>query len=79
MSKQEKIGLDHVQVTRWQAHELMVHHLQLAAMYFEGVPEEKEAREELIKLLGDDERAVSPALAWYDCIFNYYEKLKKDD
>ena len=78
MKKAETVGIDAPRVERWQAVELMTHHLQLAAMYFEAVPEDPAVRKELQRLLKDDDRSLSASLLWFDSIFNYYERLKED-
>ena len=78
MSK-DTLKVDAPEVTRDEALELMVHHLQLAAMYFEAVRDTPKTRVEVSRLLDRDARSRAAALAWYDTIYQYYEALKEGD
>lgn len=76
----ETIIIDAPEVTRDAAVEHMVHHLQLAAMYFEAVPESyDDVRDEMLRLIKNDDRSIGPALAWFSHIHKYYEDMKERD
>lgn len=74
------VGIDAPDVEQWAAVELMVHHLQLAAMYFEAIPDDMPAVDkELRSLIGEDDRSLEPALVWLARIDAYYEAMKERD
>lgn len=77
--KDDAVGVDAPDTTRDEATELMVHHLQLAAMYFEATPEsDAETREEVRRLLADDDRALAGALPFYEALVAHYDAMKDD-
>lgn len=82
------VHVDFPEVTRDEAIELCCYHLRMAAAYYEATPDDKNAQlhEELERVCmvkgppgSEDTRALVPARAWLDSIWNYYEGLKKDD
>lgn len=73
------VAIDAPRVRPDVALELMVHHLQLAAMYFEAIPEGPASFDEMVRLLREDERALAGAREWYDAINQFYEEMKDRD
>jgi hypothetical protein len=81
------VNSDHFKVTPDEALECMAHHLRLAALFYEMVPDERLTRVELTRLLrkhsGDipdlSEPVVAAGLAFYDNIDAAYEKMKEND
>lgn len=80
-----KVQTDSISVSPDEAVELMAHHLKLAALFFEAVPENDEATKmELHRILrGDDERmnppvAVAGVLFFQDLV-NIYNEMKDND
>lgn len=77
MSKKQKFGVDAPSVTNDEATELMVHHLQLAAMYFEAVPPNDEQNlREIARLLKDDDRTLVAAKPFYLALQRFYDSMK---
>jgi len=76
-----RIGIDAPNVSRDEALEFMVHHLQLAAMYFEATTEMSlpALQTELIRIIADDNRALDPAIAFTNTIHEFYERLEDED
>lgn len=64
--------------------ELMVHHLQLAAAYFEPTRDEPRTREELKRLLAapvaptHEGPAEHAGLTWFDAITAWHDRVKKE-
>lgn len=86
MGKPQLLGLDPPRVSRDMALELMVHHLELAAMYYEATPQDHEAtKAEAERLILEKEVAdhVPPSLvalrSWLEAIRQEYEDMKKRD
>ena len=83
--KTERLALDAPTVTRDEALELMVHHLKLAAMYYEAVPEDiKAVTDEMERLMAEDpvtgpEPALLAARSWLTRIYKVYEAMKDKD
>ncbi len=78
------LGVDPPRVTRDQALELMVHHLELAAMYYEATPKDHEAvKTEAERLIMEKELVghVPPALlamrSWLHTINNVYKEMER--
>lgn len=77
--KNGKVGLDAPRVHPDTATELMAHHLELAAMYFEAIPDKpEENQKELARIVGKHEPACIAGLVWLKTIQAYYDKLKED-
>lgn len=58
--------------------ELMVHHLQLAAMYFEALPKSHEKNmAEINRLLKDDDRCRAGAPQFVEGLNDFYEAMTK--
>lgn len=80
-----KLLLDHPAVTRDEALELMAHHLQLAAMYYEATPEDESAnRIEVMRILSSDVKGHEPpgkiaANAWLQAMDQVYGEYRADD
>lgn len=77
----KKLNLDAPTTTADEATEFCVHHLRLAAMYFEAVPDDKNRSLglEIIRQCKDDSRALEPALVWATAIYQYYDRLKREN
>jgi hypothetical protein len=72
--------VDAPRVGQDEALELMVHHLQLAAMYFEATSEDfEECLAEIKRLLEDDPRSAVSAIPWYSAISGFYKEVEKRD
>lgn len=77
--KEGKVGLDAPRVHPDTATELMAHHLQLAAMYFEAIPDKPEENvREIERIIGKQEPAFIAGKEWLRVIQAYYDKLKED-
>lgn len=78
-----RIGVDAPRVSRDMALELMVHHLQLAAMYYEATSADEAANlaeaERLMQseIPDHDEPARIAMRPWLAALNNYYASLKK--
>jgi hypothetical protein len=73
-------GFDAPRVTRDEAVELCVYHLQLASAYFQVVPEGgKELHEEIKRKMKDDHYAYDSAIGWAQSIEAAYEAGKERD
>ncbi len=84
--KDGRIGLGNLpRVTRDEALELMIHHLQMASVYYEAVPGDEDSnRAELERIMGREivGAYVPPELpaarAWLTSMDTSYAQLKKD-
>jgi hypothetical protein len=81
--KAGRVGLDAPRVRRSDAITLMVHHLMLAAMYFEATPDDitpslDEIMDEANALEARDPKIIA-AIVWLKSIHESYEKMKDDD
>lgn len=76
-----KTSPDVPKVTSDEATELMVHHLGLAAAYFQCVPDDmnKAVNAEIWRQLKDDSFAFAPAQAFAEKILKLYEDDKDDE
>lgn len=81
MDKTQIINVDAPRTTSKQAIELMVHHLQLAAMYFEATPLDVEKLiTECLELIGDDGGSCAKAsIAFLRAIDKYFNDLDTID
>jgi hypothetical protein len=80
--KAGRVGLDAPRVRRSDAITLMVHHLMLAAMYFEATPDDiTPSLDEIMDEANEFRIApkVAAAVAWLKNIHASYEKMKDDD
>ena len=79
MTRKDTFGIDVPRVTRDEAVELMVHHLGLAASYFEATPEDAGAQvsDEIRRAL--DGPAVAASLAFATVIHSEFEEMKERD
>lgn len=77
----ETLGVAAPRVTRDEATELCVHHLRLAAMYFQATHEDnnKQLEEEITRQCADDDCARLSALSWAGVIYSIYEEMKDRD
>lgn len=82
---QYKLGIDVPRVTRDVALKLMVHHIELAAAYYEATPEDKGAvrleAERLLKssIPGFEDPAIVAARAMLIALNAHYEAMKGQD
>ena len=75
--KSETYGVDVPPVTRDEALELMVHHLQLAAAYFEATPEDaNDCYVEMGRLMAGTKPALVGARAFYSSLVEHYAKME---
>jgi hypothetical protein len=79
-----RVGVDAPRVSRDVALELMVHHLQLAAMYYEATPDDDAAvAAEVERLLISEipyheTPALRAARPWLEAIRAHYERLRRE-
>lgn len=75
--KTQTIGVDAPRTTSKQSIELMTHHLQLAAMYFEATPKDTgKVTVKCLKLIGDKDGPTAKAsIAFLLAIDKYFNKL----
>lgn len=79
------VGLDAPRVTADEAVELCIHHLQLAAMYFEATPDDTEqllteARRIMLREVPSyDTPGYHAAVVWIADIAATYNQMKDDD
>ena len=73
----QKVSVSLPQVTQDEALEHVVHHLCLAACFFEAIPEERdETTAEFERLVREQEIPLEPAMAWFFTQHVYYEQLR---
>lgn len=76
------VNTDGLEVTQDEALEFAIHHLRLAALFFEAGPDSYKIWEEEIKRIlsrGLDTPAQHAALDWLSSIHRIYEKMKVND
>lgn len=84
-TKKIKLGVDVPLVTSDEALEFMVHHLSLAAAYYEATgSDEDENYEEMIRLLFSgvpnyEGPCLTAAKVWFQAIRKYYDDLEVED
>lgn len=73
------VGLDAPKVRRADAITLMVHHLALASMYFEAIPDDLSGAYDEIRDLGafEDDPRRKAAYVWLKVIHEAYEAMAK--
>lgn len=70
------VHVDAPPVRRSEAVKLMVHHLELAAMYFEATPDTTvDALAEINVAFSNNPMAQSAARSWYTILVNEYVRL----
>lgn len=77
--RKQTLGVDPKRVTPWEAVELMIHHLELARMYYEATPNEhEEVKKETIRIMERDEKNppdLQAAMVWLDKIKQVYDEM----
>lgn len=66
-------------VTPDEATELCIHHLRLAAMFYESAPDDNNMsiNAEIERQCKQDQRSLKPALTWASSISVYYKKIRR--
>lgn len=74
----KRVSTDGLEVTRDEALELCVHHLKLACLLFEAIPDDAEDGREFGRLIAQGGRPIEPCVTWFEEMVEHYQKLKKD-